>query len=80
MSKAIALFCGEIVSRLSFIAWKLSRLLATLPILGTLDTNIPGKTFTVTAIRETAKLFHHETGNNNIQYENRSNSVDIAIY
>ena len=41
---------------------KLSRLPVTLPILGTLDSNIHGKTFAVTKLSaKTAKLFHSET-------------------
>ena len=38
---------------------KLLRLPVTLPILGTLDSNIHRKTFTVT--KKTAKLFHSKT-------------------
>ena len=48
----------------SFISFpeKLSRLPVTLPILGTLDSNIHGKTFAVTKqSAKTAKIFHSET-------------------
>ena len=41
---------------------KISRLPVTLPVLGTLDSNIHGKTFAVAKrSAKTAKLFHHET-------------------
>ena len=59
------MFHGEkfhgLTSFLSF-PKKLSRLAVTLPILGTLDSNIHRKTFMVTKrSAKTAKLFHSET-------------------
>ena len=61
----LLLFCGEkfhgLMSFLSF-PEKLSRLPVTLPILGTLDSDIYGKTFAVTKrSAKTAKIFHSET-------------------
>ena len=60
--RILLLFCGhDLMSFLSF-PKKLLRLLVTLPILGTLDSNIHGKNFAVTKrSAKTVKLFHSET-------------------
>ena len=61
----LLLFRGEKVSRFDVflsLPEKLLRLPVTLPILGTLDSDIHGKTFAVTKrSAKTAKLFHSKT-------------------
>ena len=63
--RILLLFRGEKFHGLtSFLSFPeiLSRLPVTLPVLGTLDDNIHGKTFAVAKrSAKTAKLFHHET-------------------